>query len=91
MTGDFKDDVAQRELQLLDDIQSKLTQLQKLQKEKDCLLNNKIHPDLINENCFPEMADIIRQNLVTKQMDIVTLSDSSSDSYRSWSDTWSTE
>ena len=89
MEGQFKSEIAKEENTILDSITIALDRLQKLQKEKDCLANNKIHPDLINANCFPEIAKIIQKHNQT--MDIAELSEDSSSSLSSWSDSWSSD
>ena len=44
--------------------------------------------DLINENCFPEMAEILaKANKSNKQLDIFPVSDSDTD-FDSWTDSW---
>jgi len=91
MESEFKSEIIEKETTLLQTIQSNLDELKQLQKEKDCLMNNRIHHDLINENCFPIIADIIKSSFINKKMDIVRLSDSESDTCSSWTDSWSSD
>ena len=89
--GDLKDETAKKENELRMIIVKNLKKLERIQEEKDCLTNKRISMDLINEDCFPEMAEILKEKgCENKRFNIFVMSDSDDD-YESWTDTWSSD
>ena len=89
--GDLKEKTADKENEIKQKIVNGLKKLERIQEEKECLTNKKISLDLVNENCFPEMAEILKDaGNTNKQFNIFLLSDSEDD-YESWTDSWSSD
>ena len=89
--GDLESETQKTEDDLKNSIANDLAKLARIQEEKICLQTRKIHMDLINENCFPEMAEILaKANKSNKQLDIFPVSDSDTD-FDSWTDSWSSD
>ena len=89
--GALETEVKSKENEIKRSIVEGLQKLERIQEEKECLSNRKISLDLINKDCFPEMAEILgNNNQRNKQLEIIILSDSE-DEYDSWNDTWSSD
>ena len=90
-TGDLELETKEVEDQLKNSIAENLMKLNRIQDEKLCLQTRKIPMDLVNENCFPEMAEILAEaEKSNKNMDIFSVSDSDTD-LESWTDSWSSD
>ena len=89
--GDLEKETKDTEGKLKKEIAEKLMKLSRIQEEKICLQTKKIPIDLVNENCFPEMAEILAEaERSNKCLDIFPVSDSDTD-FDSWSDSWSSD
>ena len=89
--GAMTEEIKKTEDEIKATIMNGLKKLENLQDEKYCLMTKKISINLINKNCFPEMAEIFeKSNKENKQLEIVVLSDSE-DEYESWIDSWSSD
>ena len=87
-------EVMDAEDDIMNDITGSINKLIRLQREKKRLRKSNIDPKLLNENCFPEMAEIwSKTNKENKSLDVIICSDSALDSEESliWDGTWSSD
>ena len=83
--GELKDILSETENELIGSITDKLDKLVLIQKEKSLL--KLIPQDLVNEDCFPELMQLLSKK--NKKADIQDISSSAASSDESWNDSWS--
>ena len=90
--GQFNQAICQKEKDIIESMTSKMDQLIDLQKEKEFWMQGQFSEALVNSKCFPMLAEIVKNSSANKTLDIVDCTDDeNSDSFQSWSGSWSSD